>query len=566
MKTWRPSCHSKYISYVQYRNFKTITFRIPGAESRRKPRAVKSDPLSTWPTIQSIIPKGARLDASTMTIEEHRALEAFKVAKHSFLPLPKPQIRPSPFEYFCSVNEDRSYLTQPRLSVTKLLTGAWCELQSFYDVFAGLREAKSSRLTTGVKHHEKLEKRAHPRLDSELVDKSIQEATLEHTEEEKVALFKTRMAYQLASQWSEKVVTRLIQMAFRGLLREIQVHGFLDLDKGRFANDTQEIPGLILVNGVVDIVKVDSFNHNTSEPLYEKQGPNLIMENAKTAELLNEILDLSIEIPRAKEHLTKLSKDHYLHIGDVKTRRVDNIPAQESVLLSAKNQCLIYSQLIDILARNPEFGYLSWVENGIRRNVDPNEPISIGFAAELLLEQFSTLALDYLRLARGEPIGFGPFDQLQSALSTEQYSLSDFTSKEQFHRMLEELYGADSNFLNLDISPLFESWKKPPTLRYFAARAGQAFNIFEAFLPGSVSVEYYNIRTNKLLQSIHYAYDKENLKKVVLDSATFWNGSREPAGTESKSRCTYCKFQNRCPVKNDAGLEKIAKRIAQLYE
>lgn len=566
MSGWRPTCHSLKISKLPCRQLKTITFRIPGAAGRKELEVPKSDPLSTWPIIQSIIPSEEGRDASRTTIEEHRVLDAFSALKGSFLPLPKPQIRPSPFEYFTLVNEDRSYLTQPRLSVTKLLTAGWCELQSFYDVFAGLREIKSSRLATGVKHHEKLERKAHPKLDSELVDLQIEQASEGHTEEKKKLLFETKMAHQLASQWSEKVVTRLLQMASTGMLREIQVHGFLDLHSGSLAENLQEIPGLVLVNGVIDIVSVDTFNHEDPEPLYEHDEADPTTRKLESMQLPQKILDLSKEIPKAKEHFTELSKDHFLHVGDIKTRRVNSIPAQQSVLLSARNQCFFYSQFINTLSRDPCFGYSSWIENGIRRNVDPDTPISAGYAAELLIQQFSTLSLDFLRLAEGEPIGFDAFDHHCPTPPTEHYSLSDFASKEQFHGMLAELYGLDSPLLQLDISPLFKNWSKPPTLRYFAARAGQAFNILEAFLPGSVSVEYHNIRANSLVLRIHYAYDEGAFKKVVQDSATFWNGSREPIGTESKSRCSYCKFQNRCPVKNDAGPEKIAQRLSQLYD
>lgn len=522
------------------------------------------DPDLTWPMMESIIRRSLEKNASTVSnVEEQRVLRAFNIPSDGKLPLPKPTISPSPYEYFCSVNEDASHITQPRLSVTKLLTSGWCELRSFYEIYAGLRATKSRRLSSGIAYHEKLEKAAHPALKENLVQEELEHASQSFSKEEKQNLFKTKMAHQLASQWSERVVTRLIGLAETKILREIQVHGFLNLKSNKFATNNEEINNSILVNGVVDVIYIDTNNHTAKEPECIRSGGE---HNEVAPELISQkILDLSVEIPRAKNTLTSLARDHYLHVCDVKTRAYDSIPAQKSVLLSARDQCMIYSEFVHNLSRHVDFGFECSLENARRRNVDPDAPISAGFATELLLNQFSTLALDYLRISDGHPIGYDGYDTLQSPSGC-KYSLGDFVEEEQFKRMLADLYGENSPFLELELSSLFRPWKKPLTLRYFAARAGQAFNTLAAFQRGSVSVEYHRVRTKQILAKIHYSFDEQLLNQTIQRSSTFWNGQRQPQATLNMSRCSKCIFANRCPVKNRSNENNFGKRIYELYE
>lgn len=557
--------HSNQSTLVSLcRQFKTITLQIPEAERKKETKPHVVDPDLTWPIMESIIRIVEGDNASPVSnIEEQKVLRAFNIPLHGKLPLPRPVIKPSPYEYFCTVNEDASHISQPRLSVTKLLTSGWCELRSFYEIYAGLIATKNRRLSSGIAYHETLEKAAHPTLDTKEVQAELEKVSISLTKEEKQSLFETKMAHQLASQWSERVVTRLIGMANTKILREIQVHGFLNFEKNTLAKTKAEIDKSILVNGVVDIIHIDKHNHITKEAECIKDGvehfgivPEHITQN---------ILDLCVEIPKAKKTFTELARDHFLHVCDVKTRAYDSIPAQKSVLLSARDQCMIYSEFVHNLSQSCQFAYECSLENARRRNVDPDAPISAGFATELLVNQFSTLALDYLRISSGQPIGFEEYDKV-TLPSVIEYSLGDFVNEEQFKQMLKDLYGEQSPFLKLDMSSLFKPWNRPLTLRYFAARAGQAYNTLNAFLQGSVSVEYHRVRTKKVLARIHYSFDEHVLDLTVHKSSTFWSGQRQPQATLNLSRCSKCRFANRCPVKNGNHENDFGKRIYELYD
>lgn len=307
---------------------KTLTFRIPTKDLKKKAKSVETDPDLTWPIIKDIIPKKAGQDASNLTLDEQRALRTLKGRSSGQLPIPVAKIEPSPYEYYCTVNEDSSHITQPRLSVTKLLVLGWCELREFYGVFSGLHTKRTARLRTGVNHHEKLEKKSHPRLDAKKVDKEVKQASETHTKEELAVLFSTKMAHQLASAWSERVVTRLVEMAHTKQLREIQVHGFLNLETGVLAADVEAVADSVLVNGIVDIVSLDTQNHTLEEPRYESGEELPPKLKQKKSEMEQKILDLSIVIPEAKNILSKLAEDHYLHTCDVKTRVQNSIPSK----------------------------------------------------------------------------------------------------------------------------------------------------------------------------------------------------------------------------------------------
>lgn len=554
------------------RQLKTIVFRIPTRESPQKPAPPMHDPASTWNTLKDILPGTDNTVATRVSENEKRVLNVFGAPHFALLPRPEPHRSPSPYEYFCTVNESASHVEQPRLSVTKLLTDAWCELQTFYDVFAGLPSARSARLSSGTRHHENLEKQAHPRVDARRVEKQIESAAQKHAPEAVEVLFGTPMAAQLASQWSEHVTMRLVEMADTCELREIHVHGFLDLARGSLVTDAARVRAAVLVNGVVDLVRVDASNHTQREPWLEEGVRDAGGARLSTRKLL--LVDLSCAIPRAKATMTALSKDHFVHVYDVKTRQNDTIPAQRSVLDAARRQCMFYSRFLADLARDSNYAYQSWLENGRRRRVEPDAPLGTGNATELLLRHFETLALDYLRLARGTDLGFDDFDnshthrQKQNVDGPEhapRYTLSDFVSAAQFREMLAALYGQDSPFLELDVTPLFSAWNRPLTLRYFAARAGQTCNILEAVVPGSVGVEYHNMHTRRLLKRMHFALDGATLTAAVQHAASFWNGTRLPTATDDMKRCVYCLYKNRCPVKNRA-TEKVGERIYRLCE
>ncbi|KAM9886914.1 hypothetical protein OXX69_013537, partial [Metschnikowia pulcherrima] len=152
-----------------------------------------------------------------------------------------------------------------------------------------------------------------------------------------------------------------------------------------------------------------SFNDVASDHGLDEEA-NLNITNEIPNFGAREVLDLTVELQKAKKRMSELAENHFLHMRDVKTRRSNTIPNQASAVNAAKLQCMYYAIFLHNLARNENFAYESCIENISRRGIDPDEPISVALATELLVVNFRTIALDCIRLARGQGINFERFD------------------------------------------------------------------------------------------------------------------------------------------------------------
>lgn len=634
---------------------RVLTFKVPQS-TRKSPTPALSDRSTTWLLIQQLGP-GDETKWSPPTPKEEMVLQAFRMPPDSLLDVPQDSL-PPPFAYHSAVNGEANYVTQPRLSVSKLLTDSWCELREYYEVYAGLPVfVRTRRMQAGSDYHKKLEDADHKVADTKTVAQLVREALLRYSPKEKEMLQQNEFAATLAQNWTEQVVVRLLGVPHTKHAREVFVHGFLDLKTGKLATCEEELLQAVLVNGVADIVKMDEWNgedeltvlfphtdawgmaevssdvdlevegtfnsastndtdttdnagttsteiasdsvlNTGSERLAAQSDTDKIatselsvsgapgsdslanstvediaasdsIDSNPIAALTNKlsnthisvaVLDLVVELPRAKERLDSLSSSHYLHVRDVKTRSWNSTPDQQLVVHAAHIQCMYYAQFLANLARNVDFAYASNLENAKRRSTDPDTPIGPALAVKLLLGSFGALARDMVRLASGEPIGYARFDNAPP--SPQPYSLSMFVSEQEFREMLTHIHGDDQAVAQTNISALFGPWKTPLTLRYFAARAAQAFNIVQSFPPASVCVEYHNLKTRRIFAAKHAPFSQTELNESMWRAGLFWSGQRPPDHTDDRARCKNCDFHSRCSAINKE-LERLAG--AEIY-
>lgn len=501
-------------------------------------------------------------------------LSAFKKSSESLLELPEDSL-PSPFAYHSTVNGEPNYVSHPRLSVSKLLTDSWCELREFFEVYAGLpRSATTQRMQTGSDYHKHLEQQNHATVDEELLESIIDKQLSGFPEQEQAVLTQNMFGSSLASHWTEQVLVRSLAVAFRQYAREMYVHGFLNFYSGKLATSTQELLLAVLINGIADIVKIDEWNIQkelTSAFPWELESESQYVEEIADrigAIQLNDhsVVDLTQELPKAKKELDNLAKTHFLHVRDVKTRAFNSIPPQGLVVQSARVQCMYYAQFLANLSQSAEFAYSSNLENAKRRGVDVDEPIGAALAVKLLLSNFAVLAVDLKRLARGDPIGFEAYDNHKVEPNTAEYSLRSFVTESRFREMLAQIYGDSSNVMISDVSELFKPWKQPLTLRYFAARAGQSFNLFQNFKPASVCIEYHNVKSHRIIACKHFPFDMRQLVQSTERACLFWSGQRKPQETLDRSKCKKCDFRTRCPAINKPSGALAGDAIYELIE
>ncbi|KAF2027253.1 hypothetical protein EK21DRAFT_102686 [Setomelanomma holmii] len=209
------------------------------------------------------------------------------------------------------------FRTKPKkpLSVTDLVSPAWCELQYFYTLSKFGRKPRTQAMRNGSKMHQKLEDEVHTAVPVQV--------------ESKEDRFGLRI-------WN--AISGLRCLRETGLTRELEVWGVLE---GQ------------VVNGVID-----ELSHECPDAAFEEQA-----ERAR-AERDGGIIPLpprqqSIAQAFAKassqkdDHmwLGSLEPDQQVYLADVKTRSVRSLPASAS-LRPTWMQLMLYRKLLESLSLN----------------------------------------------------------------------------------------------------------------------------------------------------------------------------------------------------------------------
>lgn len=521
---------------------RVLTFRVP-PEQQQAPKPLLSDRSSTWPLLPQLAPTAVR-PALPPSPKEELVLNVFGRGPDSLLMPPKHSL-PPPFAFYTQFNGDALYMAEPRLLVTKLLVLSWCELREYYEVYAGLpRRVPTARLTQGTDYHRVLEERLHRAIDPLTVSARVEEILGEMPEERVLALTQGgSMAFKLAHQWVEQILVRCLAVAHTGYAREMHLHGFLDLTSGELATSKSTIGQGVLVNGIADMVRLEPDPYGDDRALqWDPQA----------------VLELGPALEGAKARMDRLATNHTLEVRDVKTRAYNNVPKQSLVVEAARDQCMYYAQFLTTLAQDEEYAYQSLVENFTRRHIQTSHPLGEAHAAALLITNFGVLVEDYMALARGDALGFAPFDNATTFYVTEQppeaYSLANFVDERTFRTLLADFHG--DYFADVDISVLFRKWQRPLTPAYFCARAAQALHLFEKLKPSSVCVEYHNVKTGRIIECKSFPFDKPTLEEASKRAAQFWAGTRPPISTDDTERCKSCDFRSRCAAVNEQAMDK----------
>lgn len=545
-----------------------LTFRVPRHTSKPPRPLIVSDRAATLLLLFSIQKQTDAYTPELVNPAVYRVLQKFDRPPTSLLYIPR-NLQPSPFEYYCTVNEgDSSFQTEPRLLVTKLLTGLWCELQLFYDVYAGLRKKQqTTRLTEGSEYHDKLEKEEHALADLTGAEAELAEVAAKHSEEDTLYLGRNLSLAIWCKANTEHVIKRGINLAHTRHAREIAVHAYVNLETGNLATEEDQFEDSVLVNGIADIVQFEPKNKEAAEGNSDISADNLLQEFSGLS-LSSQVWDLSRLIPEAEEELQRDYQKYNIQVRDVKTRGTKSLPKSKLQLNAARLQCMYYTRFLRNLMRNQDFAYASYQENARRRQVDPDSHIGEAHATVLLLQNFEALALDYVRLAKGEDIGYETHDSIMREMySSEEeairlnYNLSRFISEEQFRSFLRIVYGDDLASDEVDISPLFNSWRYPLTARFFLARSTQILYTLRQYESSTVCVDYHHAKSSTLISSLEYPYHVKEVNAALKDAAMFWSGKRQPRGTDSEFKCQNCDYRSRCPVLNKQSQQSIGALI-----
>ncbi|KAK6204940.1 mitochondrial exonuclease V [Scheffersomyces amazonensis] len=561
-----------------------------------------------------ILPHNHICQADDTTDLENNALQKlyfnWKLPSSSSLPLHS-NISIDPYEFFATNNDENSYIANPRLSVTRLLTTSWCELRDYYTVYAGSPLTQvTQQMKLGSQHHIRLETEKHAVIETETVaqvlknhynlNKDLIYDLIEQIEdEETISIYEQKLEEfnafmtgnveegKIVKEWSDQIINRLFVLFITGEAREILVHGFLNLRERRFLSNRQDLrynelvnsrinENKVLVSGIIDHVELYNPSDSSDLSLFDKIN-DCITENP------DDNIDLTNFIEKIVPILEDNKSKYEIKVSDVKTRSQNYIPYHESVLLAAKYQTFYYRKMLGLLSNedqnDPEFAYFSLLENLRARNLDPDKPINFITLVEILRKYKQLLYSDFVKLSRGESIGFSPFDEyVQENQYNESYNPGSIIQNEEVEMEvdmegndflsykkldIDELNNADKEFdFHKVLTPeLLRNWKIPPTLRYFAARGSQFYHLLQNHLGSKTSIEYHNGKTGKVIQIKKHEYDEEILSQQIAYTSTFWDGERLPSPTKNLDKCKYCMFSSKCLIPNSGFTEYENKKL-----
>lgn len=455
---------------------------------------------------------------------------------------------PPPFEYFSTRNVNQDYVKSPRLAVTKLLTKRWCEAREYYTIYLGSPVVRSAAMTKGTVHHTRLEDLTHKRVDTSKLRTYLRQLAELAPESDLALVNAAETSY--GARWANQIIARLFLLFTTSTAREIMIHGWIDLDKGQLCGP--DIPNAVAVNGVIDLVTLVNEGNTRDLSMVEDVINQLDTKNRLIKQLLSQF-DIA-----ARGH-----KDTKIVVTDVKTRPFSKAPEQPLVVEAAELQTLYYHRMLETLAKDPEQTYHSLIANAESYGLDVDAPLSyVGLIEMLAKPEGDLLAHDLKLMAEGEHFGFSVFDD-HPVTTDEVYDPSTLvTTPEQLAHI------CDLHAIEPLLKPLLKPWKRPPNLRFLAARSAQMYHLCHKRMANTTTVEYHNSRTSQRFETQKYSVSRARLDAATAHALEFWRGSRPPEYADTLAMCKNCAFAAKCRRPNGATAEDESRREVgrQLYK
>ncbi len=414
------------------------------------------------------------------------------------------------------------FRTKPKkaLSVTDLVSPAWCELQYFYTLSKHGRKRATPAMRQGTKVHKKLEDEVHTTVPVSIT-----------TKEDSWGL----------RIWN--VIQGLRTLRETGKTRELEVWSVID---GQ------------IVNGVID-----ELSYECPDPDFEEKEARQLAKtkdgkaeapddqpsiteyllspaggNGKTFGQLGTGIENSMQPPPRPQHGGKQRKprpnEKRIYLTDIKTRSVRSLPSTLAAR-PTEVQLQLYHSMLTSLAQ----GNMSVSPFAERYNFDPNVPFSDSFLAQVgsLNEQF--------------------FDAISSQSQSEEAAV-DLSSN-------IPASSQDSTDILLEHNTIASLWK------FMLEQFQQTFLLSSPGqqpppLPPSSSSPHVPTRLSPLLTATYFhpspstekplhlgnkifIHSPTNLSAYIADEMAWWRGERKARGVEIhevNAKCVRCEFLAEC--------------------
>ncbi|KAK0863062.1 hypothetical protein LTR87_016367 [Friedmanniomyces endolithicus] len=458
---------------------------------------------------------------------------------------PPPADKPTEQQPTAPVDENNTrspllrFRTPPKkpLSVTDLVSPAWCELQYFYSLSRYGRVRRTPAMKQGSSVHKVLEEQVHTEVPVEVVTKE------------------DRFGLRL---WN--VVQGLRTLRREGMTRELEVWGVLGGEGGE------------VVNGIIDqITTVCPDEEAETRMLEEAEGSATTQHGSsggkKTKPLppdqrtlgqyfggstLESQLGGTLESRHGSAWLGTLTQESEtpppkkLYVVDVKIRRSNTLPAHGSQTRPTYYQLMLYLRLFSKLAANEVPAERIFERYGL----DHQATFSDSFLA-----QMGTLGLGF-----EDENGAGEIRDGTEGLETrEAHAREGHDDLEVLlaHNTLGKLWEFMIRELARTVPPAPPAAASPPPIRTSSPTPSSISPLLTA--------EFRSASSGNLIGKRHFPFSAPALDHYVADELSWWRGERETKGVEMDEafKCGYCEFAEGCEWragKVEEGVQKAKLR------
>ncbi|KIV79752.1 hypothetical protein PV11_07297 [Exophiala sideris] len=410
------------------------------------------------------------------------------------------------------------------LSVTDLISPAWCELQYFYVLSKHGRKRRTPAMKQGSKVHQKLEDEVHMTVPVKII-----------TKEDSWGL----------RIWN--VIQGLRTLRETGRTRELEIWGSVG---GEF------------VNGVLDELSYDCpdpkleeqslrlmANQDASDlpPEYQASIRDYLVtsETRERGQSIEEALGGGQPDTSQQQKPQRRKVDKYIYITDVKTRGTSTLPTGSSIRPTIIQLHLYHSMLENLVQGN--FGLTQIAE---RYDLNVHDTFSDEFIA-----QIGGLNQQVFDLASSQNHGL---DQDTDILSSTQDSMDILLQHNNLEKLWEFMmwqfretfvlplaFGTAGNFAASQEIPSStpQSVSQLPTMPTFPTRLSPLLTARYVSAHGRTSDDQAEILGSKSM-----IFNPNFLKSYLYDALAFWRGERNPKGVELRDawKCRICEFRDDC--------------------
>lgn len=504
-----------------------------------------------------------------------------------------------------------------RLSVTKIIPYAFCELKKMYQLYIGDASIETKAMVLGKQIHRNLEVASHPQiqvcLQSQLGNNLV-------TMDREVLLSAGSEIPNDTPKQQKPQLTPLIQTGqdLKAQLDTLTTKESSNLGDKTIVEQPRKTPGIIDAQDTGQKSQLVQSTTDEDVPMIRLKTDKMLV-NSNTYKLMQTTTRLLklLEFGECREVLV-----HALYNRE-KDIIVSEIPRGDATISADEN--IVISGIIDELRissdhENAFETFQKELHQGIKNSndydhifkviretcsswtddIDPMLYLLVGDVKTRMQKRKPSLQVQYTQLLQvgmyrkllgllTKDVNFtyqswranmkGRNENVDDPLPNDLVAFCCLSSKLMFNDFKKMKNGIDIEFEGIlqkpkdtaintvryefknqsndkSIAVLNGVWKNPPTLSYIIARLSQVQMLLRPFLNDRLQITYIEQRSNTIFGRAESVYDAEYIQRQIHTGLELWMGTREPSPTNLNINCKNCEFNLKCIIpRKRQGLE-----------